>query len=123
MLWTKWTTRQQGNATEKLAQQYLQQQGLTPITTNFSSRYGEVDLIMSDNNCLVFVEVKYRQSAQFGGPLAAVSKQKQTKLIKTSQIYMQQQHLNEYNTHYRFDMVGLLGSLNSPEIIWLKNAF
>ncbi len=116
-------TTQTGQSTEALAEHYLLTQGLISHSKNFHSRQGEIDLIMRDNDTWVFIEVKYRKSAQFGGPLAAVSYTKQQKIKQCAAFFLQQQQLNEYNTPCRFDVVGLLGHSSQPQITWLKNAF
>jgi uncharacterized protein (TIGR00252 family) len=55
-----------GEQAEALACQYLLDQGLQLIDKNFRSRRGEIDLIMQDNGCIVFVEVRFRRSQAFG---------------------------------------------------------
>lgn len=124
MLWTKKpTTRETGNITEDFAANYLVKQGLILQDKNCYSRLGEIDLIMKDNETFVFVEVKYRASAQFGGAIAAVSAKKQQKIHKTAAFYLQQSGLNEYNTPCRFDVIALQGNIDNLDITWLKNAF
>lgn len=112
-----------GNSAELFARNYLEQQGLVWQAQNFYNRAGEIDLIMKDGKTLVFVEVKYRKNASYGGPLAAVSSAKQQKIKQCATFFLQQEKLNAYNTDCRFDVVGLLGDLQSPEVTWLKNAF
>jgi len=108
---------------EDIAANYLMNQGLDEITRNFNCRLGEIDLIMSDQQTLVFIEVKYRKNANFGGAIAAISRTKQTKLQKTANFYLQKQQLNAYNTACRFDVIALDGILHDPTITWIKNAF
>ena len=56
------TTRQQsGQTAERHAREHLEQHGLRLVTQNWQCRRGELDLIMLDGNCLVFIEVRYRQ--------------------------------------------------------------
>jgi len=124
LLWTKKpTTRETGNATETFAANYLVQQGLIIQDKNIHSRMGEVDIIMKDDETFVFIEVKYRSSARFGGAISAISQQKQQKIRKTAAFYLQQSGLNEYNTPCRFDVVALQGNISNLDITWLKNAF
>lgn len=106
-----------GQFNEDLARQYLLKQGLRFIAANFNCRYGELDLIMADNQVLVFVEVKFRQNQAFGGAIAAVTRSKQRKLIKTAKLYIKQQGLSGYVA--RFDIVAIEGA----NIRWLRNAF
>jgi len=124
LLWNKLkNTRQTGLLTENIAANYLLNQGLTEITRNFNCRLGELDLIMQEQETFVFVEVKYRKNNHFGGAAAAVSSNKQIKLQKSANFYLQIQQLNAYNTPCRFDVVTIEGNLTCPEIVWLKNAF
>lgn len=117
------TTKKLGDCWEQYAERYLISRGLTLFAKNFHSRQGEIDLIMKDADCIVFVEVKYRKSNHFGGAISAVTYQKQQKIIKTAAFFLQQQKLNEYNTACRFDIVAIEGDANKPNIQWLKNAF
>jgi len=109
--------------TENLAANYLIQQGLIEITRNFNCRLGEIDLIMQEQQTIVFIEVKYRKKSNFGGAISAISNSKQNKLQKTATLYLQKQQLNAYNTPCRFDVIALEGNLSQPHICWIKNAF
>lgn len=111
-------SRDIGKIYEDIAQNYLKKQGLRLITTNFNCRYGELDLIMSESDVLVFVEVKFRRNKAFGGAIAAVSNSKQQKLTRTAQWYMQQNGLSNHQA--RFDVIAIEGA---DEINWIKNAF
>ena len=62
----KVTSNEIGQNAELLALQFLQSRGLKLIEKNFSSRHGEIDLIMSDKEGLVFVEVRFRKNTLFG---------------------------------------------------------
>ncbi|MFT5813018.1 MAG: putative endonuclease [Psychroserpens sp.] len=124
MLWTnKTSTVTTGKNSEQLAANYLSQNGLLLKTCNFQNRRGEIDLIMTENDTWVFVEVKYRKNNHFGGAIAAVSANKQQKIRQCAAFYLQQAGLNEYNTPCRFDVIAMQGDINNPEITWLKNAF
>lgn len=123
MLWNKQTTKKIGDEHELLACHYLERQGLTIIEQNFHSRGGELDIIAQESNTLVFVEVKYRKNKNYGGAISAISPNKQEKIRRTAQYYMQQAALNEYNTACRFDVIAIEGCGNKAEFNWLKNAF
>ena len=121
----KRTTREVGLEAEDLAYDHLIKQGLVGVERNYSSRFGEIDLIMKDQQALVFVEVKFRQSNQFGGAAVTVTPAKQQRLIKTALQYLQQQ---APDSDARFDVVAIetkrqLDNNNSLEINWIKNAF
>ena len=79
-----------GQYYEQQALVFLQQQGLQLVQQNFSCRFGEIDLVMREQQTLVFVEVKFRRSRHFGGAAAAVTVSKQQKLSRTALYYLQQ---------------------------------
>ena len=85
---------------------------------NYHGKYGEIDLIMRDKKTLVFIEVRYRNSSAFGGAEASVTPQKQQKIIRTAQQYLQQHYRSE--PECRMDVVAID---KNNKINWLKNAF
>lgn len=108
-----------GAEAEGLAGRHLQHAGLQIVEQNFHSRFGEIDLICSDSKTVVFVEVRYRASHQFGGALASVTPAKQKKIIKTAEYFLQTN--KQFKNHYlRFDVIGI-DSDNNLE--WIKGAF
>lgn len=109
-----------GKQAELLAQQYLINQGLSFISSNFHSRFGEIDLIMQDKDVLVFVEVKRRYSNDFGSAIDSVTYHKQQKLRKAAGFYLLKNNwANKYRL--RFDIVGIDGT--PQQITWIPNAF
>jgi len=127
LIWTKSKNtnnlREVGSNAESLVVSHLQKFGLTLVQLNFQFKQGEIDIIMKDKNTWVFIEVKYRKTEGFGGPLSAISKSKQQKIRRCASFFLQNNGLNEYNAACRFDAVALVGDLQSPQITWLKNAF
>jgi len=111
--------RETGQAAEQRALDYLKQQGLKLITSNYQTRFGEIDLILRDGDVLVFTEVRMRSRNDFGGARASITTAKQTKLIKTAQQYLMQ---FTRPPACRFDAV-LLGAANSDTIEWIRDAF
>jgi putative endonuclease len=110
-----------GDHAEKLALKYLKKQNLTPYQKNYYCQYGEIDLIMWDQQYLVFVEVRYRKTQNFGGALASIDQFKQAKLRRSAEHYL----IRTKNTDCpcRFDILCLNGNLNNPDFHWIKNAF
>jgi len=109
------TPRQRiGDEGEQQALLHLQQAGLRLIQRNFLCKGGEIDLIMQDGSSLVFVEVRKRASAQFGGALASVTPAKQKRMVHAAQVYLQKIHPTP---PCRFDVV----AIQDGEIVWLKN--
>ncbi|MEY8195496.1 MAG: YraN family protein [Cycloclasticus sp.] len=111
---------QLGQEAEDLALGYLQQQGLTLIERNYRSRYGEIDLIMRDQQHIVFVEVRFRSSQRYGGALSSVDIHKQRKLIKCAQQYIAN---TSSRLGFRFDVLAISPSSQQHDIQWLTNAF
>jgi len=110
-----------GNRAEKLALKHLKKKGLKLIETNFNCRYGEIDLIMQDDDYLVFVEVRYRKNQQYGGALASIDQHKQLKLRRSAEYYLMR--YKKTDSPCRFDILCVDGSLNNPHYDWIDNAF
>ena len=117
------TSHERGRITETFAENYLREQGLISIDRNVHCRQGEIDLVMRDDDTIVFIEVKYRRNNNYGGAIEAVSIAKQNKIRHCVAFFFQQANLNEYNTPCRFDVIALEGNINQPQVTWLKNAF
>lgn len=116
------TTKKIGKEAEDLACNHLKQQGLKLITRNYFCRAGEIDLIMQDKDCIVFVEVRYRKNIAFGSGLESINLSKQTKLIKTANYYLLQHHLTD-KYPCRFDVISITSQQSKPQVEWVKNAF
>lgn len=113
-------TKKTGQIAEHKALDYLNNQGLKLVLQNYSCRMGEIDLIMRDGAYLVFIEVRYRVSAAYGGGLASVTDSKRQKIMKTSMHYMMKYKVYD-KFPLRFDVLSIDGNLD--EITWVKNAF
>ncbi|MCH3972043.1 MAG: YraN family protein [Oscillospiraceae bacterium] len=112
-----------GAAGEDFAAAYLQQRGCRIVTRNYHSRYGEIDVIAANEVHLIFLEVKARAPGAMVSPLAAVTPQKQRKIIRTAQAY-----LMRFPTRLqpRFDVMGITMDGNTASVtnyVYLKNAF
>lgn len=112
--------RKIGDDYESLARRYLEQKGLQFLKQNFQAKCGEIDLIMRDKQQLVFVEVKYRQSNQYGHALEMITPSKQRKIIKTATLWLMKNGLSPHTADYRFDAIGIENS--GQKIDWVKNA-
>lgn len=108
-----------GAQAELWAAQYLSNHGLKHVEQNYRSRYGEIDLIMRDGETLVFVEVRLRRNADFGGAASSIDARKQQRIIRTAQQYLAGL---PRTPPCRFDAV-LMGDAQGGQVAWLKNAF
>ncbi|MBV8679100.1 MAG: YraN family protein [Aquitalea sp.] len=107
----------QGLQAEQRALSFLQQQGLRLVERNWLCRGGEIDLIMRDGACLVFVEVRHRASGRFGGAAYSITAAKQRKLMHAAAVYLSERRVD---APCRFDAV--LSEGEQP-LQWLKNIF
>jgi len=110
-----------GRAGEEVALQYLHQQGYRILERNFRCRLGEIDLIARDGRTLAFIEVKTRRSQAFGPPALAVTKAKQRRLVRVSQVYLSQK--GGAQALCRFDVVTIQIEGGEPRVEVIKNAF
>lgn len=93
-----------GRRAEELAGELLMAKGFLIVEKNFRAKVGEIDLIAKDKDEIVFVEVRSRASASFGGAAASVGGAKRRKLIKAAQLWLQ---VRGYDGPCRFDVVAL----------------
>ena len=112
-------TQKLGEQGEGIARRYLEQQGLRYLDANIASNLGEIDLLMMDGATLVFVEVKMRKTASFGGAIAAITPTKLKRLRQTIALYLQQ------NPHHalrdcRIDAILIQGVGAQRDIQWLR---
>ena len=116
------TNKRKGLHYEAQAKSYLCGQGLSLIEQNYHCRFGEIDLIMRDQDTVCFVEVKYRKNLSFGGAMNAISYQKQQKIIKTAQIFISENRKLARQA-IRFDALMLQQIGDDISINWIQNAF
>lgn len=112
-------SRQCGAYFEDSAICYLQKQGLTLVAKNYFSKYGEIDLIMQDGSCTVFIEVRYRKNTRYGDAVSTVGYHKQQRIINTAYDWMFGQQFNAEQLEYRFDIF----AINGKQYQWIQNAF
>jgi len=114
--------QQSGQQAEDRAQAQLEQEGLRLLARNWSCRSGELDLVMLDGDTVVFVEVRYRRHAEWGGALESVDRRKQQKLIKTAQLFLQKE--SRWARHpCRFDVIAIDAASGRQAPNWIRNAF
>lgn len=108
---------------ESQAAHYLGKQGLVLLQQNFRCRFGEIDLIMQDQDCICFIEVKFRKSLGFDGAIAAIPPSKQRKIIHTARFFIARQP-QLADSAFRFDAFLIQQQADgSKQIEWIKSAF
>jgi putative endonuclease len=105
-----------GDRGEERAASFLERNGLRIVSRNYRTRQGEIDLIALDGNVLVFVEVRMRSAARFGGGAESVDSRKCARLIAAARHYLM--HLGR-EPACRFDVV----SLEHDAPTWIRAAF
>lgn len=111
-----------GQASELLAERFLQAKGYRILARNLRTSLGELDLVAEDRGVLVFVEVKARATEAFGGAVLAVDRRKQAKLVRLASQYLAQRHLSDRSC--RFDVVLVQGHPSAhSRIEHIQNAF
>jgi len=94
----------------------LQQKGFRVFATNYSTKYGEIDLVSQQGDELVFVEVKTRKSNRFGHPEQSVTKRKVQHIMRAGHEYMRIHHWTD--RPWRIDVIAITTSENNePEIV------
>jgi len=115
-----------GKFGEEYASKYLCFNGYRVLARNYSCRFGEIDIVALDGDCLVFVEVKTRTTDRFGAPEYAVNYYKKKHLELSARCFIEQRRMNEY--FCRFDVVEVFANFADNEfsvrsINIIKNAF
>lgn len=108
----------EGQTAEKIAATFLQKNGLRLLEKNYRCAHGEIDLIMHDGKTLVFVEVRLRSSTKFGGAGMSINRNKQQKLARTAELYLQ----TYGDSACRFDAI-LMHALDITAVEWIRDAF
>jgi len=111
---------QRGAAVEAAALAHLCNAGLQLVARNVRFQGGELDLVMRDADTTVFVEVRYRADARFGGGAASVDLRKRRKLVLAAQLFLQR-HPALARQPCRFDVVDASGV--PVQLKWLRAAF
>jgi len=118
----RWTsTLALGRRGEDLAHRYLRAQGFTIVARNYRLASGdaEADLIAWEGDALVFVEVKTRESANFGPPERAIGEEKHRHLMRIAREYTRKTRTPW--SRVRFDVVSVVLA-SPPAIVLFRNA-
>ena len=115
-----------GALAEAAARRHLLDAGLRDIAANANYRGGELDLVMLDPGTgqasVVFVEVRYRSHAGFGGGAASIDARKRRKVVHAARLFLAA-HPQLRDAPCRFDVVIADGDPQAPRLQWLRDAF
>lgn len=109
-----------GKLGEELAVNFLIGKGYEILERNWRNIHKEIDIIAKDGKDLVIVEVKTRQSDEYGDPDVAVTKKKQRMLIVAANAYITQNNLDK---EIRFDIISIVFKGDEPVIEHIEDAF
>ncbi len=112
-------SRAAGAAGENAAADFLRTAGCIILEQNFrNGKHGEIDIIASLGNLIIFVEVKSRNSGHYGGALYSIGAGKRRSLVKTATAYLVNKRPSlPPDIVFRFDLI----SVNGNEILWIED--
>jgi putative endonuclease len=93
-----------GRVAEQEAAKWLESKGYTLLEANYRHQHAEIDLIMTHQGLLVFIEVKFRTGTGFGYAEEFVDGTKKRLLVKAADQYIYQK---DWHRDIRFDIVGV----------------
>jgi len=112
-----------GQEAENLALATLTAGGLRLMVRNYRCPQGELDLVMTDGETLVMVEVRFQRERDFGDAAASVNTRKQQKLLHAAQHFLQQD-ARYRRRPLRFDVVAVSKTNDGKtQTDWIKDAF
>ena len=109
-----------GELGERIAERWLLRRGWRVVQRRFRSGHRDIDLVVERDGTVVFVEVKARRGAEFGGPVQAVDHRKRKQLERSAHVWIDR-HGREAES-YRFDVVGVLLSGATVRVCHFENA-
>lgn len=109
-----------GSHGEKLAVDYLKNEGYKILQQNYKNNIGEIDIIAQVENLVVFIEVKTRRSLKYGYAFEAVNLKKRNKIINASQLYLVSNQF--FDIQCRYDIIEVYIGREIP-INHIINAF
>ena len=111
--------QREGFDAEARAETFLGEHGLVPVARNVRFRGGEIDLVMRDGAHWVFVEVRARRDARFGGAAASIDARKRHRISLAAQCYLLRRFGQRAWPACRFDVV----AFEAGEPNWVRGAF
>ena len=106
---------------EDLAVAELEKRGYAVLVRRYRTRHGEIDIVARDGETIVFVEVKAKETAEFGSAAAAVTLRKQRRVVSMAVDYLARNRLS--GSPCRFDVVAIDGAGADAVLTVYRGAF
>ncbi len=110
-----------GKQGEQIAEEYFIKNNCEILEKNFRAGHGEIDLIVKENDTILFVEVKTRTNTNFGTPIESITEKKINILKETANRYLFEKNFETFE--YRFDFIGIKLKKTTFELSHIKNCF
>lgn len=105
-----------GRQGEKKARKYLKSNGWKILESNYTTPFGEIDIIAKKDDTVAFIEVKTRLSDVFGIPSEAVSNERKLRYIRGANYYFTNKIID---CTVRFDIIEVFQN----DLNHIENAF
>ena len=105
---------------EKLAQEFLKNEGYQILETNWRFKKAEIDIIAQKDDIIAVVEVKTRSSEHYGKPEIFVNKKKIKLLLEAINQYIEEKNLD---LEIRFDIISIILNQYRKDIEHIKDAY
>jgi putative endonuclease len=116
-----------GQYGERVAERHLRDAGLTVVARNWRCADGELDIVATEGDVLVFCEVKTRSATTFGDPAEAVGGAKARRLRRLALRWLDEQRdfgRTRFWPELRFDVVSVMRRRQgAAEVVHLRGAF
>lgn len=104
---------------EDQARRHLLARGCRTVAANWRCSAGEVDLIVLDGDCLVFVEVRTRRGRAYGTPQESITPKKLARMAEVAQSYVYE---HDWDGPWRLDAIAIEVTPGaSPHVEWYRN--
>jgi putative endonuclease len=110
-----------GKQAEDIAAEELERRGYAVVARRYRTRHGEIDIVARDGETVVFVEVKAKESADFGSASHAVTARKRRRVISMAVDYLARNRLT--TKPCRFDVVAIDGVGADAVLTYYRGAF
>ncbi len=110
-----------GHKGEDMAAEYLQQKGYCILDRNWTNKgRKELDIVATNDDIIIFVEVKTRKAGSIATPISAVDDRKQHRIVLAADSYLKSHHID---LPFRFDVIGIVYNAEASRIDHYEDAF